>query len=319
MRPAAAAIAVAIGLGCLAAPAHADRADQLFKKGKKLLGEKKYAEACRAFEQSDQLDPSIGAKLNVARCFQEWGKLATAWRWYTDAETMAAGAKDDRAPKIRELLADLDRHVPRLIVSLPADAATDHLVVRLDGAELELTSLGSEQRVDPGRHRIETVIDGAKQGRSVDLERGGSAEVTLDVPVRPPQSVKPVTTRAGGDDDPVRTRRLLGLGTGGGGVLLIGIAGIVTLRARGDYQHALSAHCSDNKDMCDEIGQTATHSARRRANISTGLTIAGLAAVGAGLYLYFTARRAEAPETGHAMYVAPSLGDATGVVVGGAF
>src|SRR5512146_2492369 len=37
--------------------AHADRADQLFKNGKKLLAEKKYAEACTAFEDSDRLEP----------------------------------------------------------------------------------------------------------------------------------------------------------------------------------------------------------------------------------------------------------------------
>ena len=65
MTPRTAALA-ALALCGLAAAAHADRADQLFKKGKKLLAEKKYAEACGAFEQSDRIDPEIGAKLNVA-------------------------------------------------------------------------------------------------------------------------------------------------------------------------------------------------------------------------------------------------------------
>src|SRR5262249_48167990 len=123
-----AAIAVVV-LGALAAlcglggVARAGRADQLFKKGKKLLAEKKYAEACTAFEQSDQIDPEIGAKLNVARCYQEWGKLATAWRWYTEAEQMAIKSGDDRAQRIHALVTDLDRDVPRLRLSLPADAA----------------------------------------------------------------------------------------------------------------------------------------------------------------------------------------------------
>src|SRR2546428_931143 len=74
----------------------AAQADQLFKKGKRLLAQKKYPEACAAFEQSDHLDPGIGAKLNVAKCYQEWGKLATAWRWYVDAEMMATNAHDTR-------------------------------------------------------------------------------------------------------------------------------------------------------------------------------------------------------------------------------
>jgi len=83
-----------VALCGLAGAAHADRADQLFKKGQKLLAEKRYAEACAAFEDSDRLDPEIGAKLNIARCYQEWGKLATAWRWYSEAEQMASKAGD---------------------------------------------------------------------------------------------------------------------------------------------------------------------------------------------------------------------------------
>ena len=64
-------------LSCaLASPAFADQADALFQKGKQLLAEKKYAQACKAFQDVDQIDPGIGAKLNVARCFEEWGRLA---------------------------------------------------------------------------------------------------------------------------------------------------------------------------------------------------------------------------------------------------
>ena len=315
MRP----VVIGLVLCGLAAAAHADRADQLFKKGKKLLAEKKYAEACTAFEQSDKLDPGIGAKLNVARCYQEWGKLATAWRWYTDAEHMAAASHDDRADKIHAIVAALDPDVPRLTVNLPPGAATDHLVVKLDGLALELAALGLERRVDPGAHEVEAFVDGARRSRTVPLERGGSAEITLEVPVRPRQRVSPGAPEA--DAAPVRTRRLVGLGTSGAGVVAIGIAGIVTLRARGDYKHALDVHCNGRTDMCDEIGQAAAHSARRRANISTGVTIAGLGAIAGGVYLYLTANRAaSAASSEHALYLAPvASGDGTGVVLGGAF
>jgi tetratricopeptide (TPR) repeat protein len=305
-----------LGLG---ATAHADRADQLFKKGKKLLGEKKYAEACTAFEQSDKLDPGIGAKLNVARCYEEWGKLATALRWYGDAEHMAASGHDDREAKIHERIAALEPDVPRLTVSLPPGAITFHLVVKLDGVELELAALGVERRVDPGAHKVETFVDDVRHEKVVPLERGGSSEVTLDVPVRTSKRVKRVAPEA--EADPVRTRRLVGLGVSGAGAVAIGIAGIVTLRARGDYKHALDVHCNGVKDMCDDVGQAATHGARRRANISTGVAIAGLGAIAGGLYLYFTAQQAApAAASEHALYLAPVVGgDGTGVVLGGAF
>lgn len=309
-------LVAALALCGLTTAAHANRADQLFKNGKKLLAEKQYAEACNAFQESDRLDPGIGAKLNVAKCYEEWGKLATAWRWYTDAEHMATGAKDARAEKIHALIEALDPSVPRLTVSLPAGAITDGLVVKLDGVELPLAALGSEQRVDPGTHRIDTVVGGATRGKEVRIERGGKVEITLDVAVQPVSRASPEA--APQPEDPGRMRRLIGLGVSGGGVAAIGIAGIVTLRARGDYNHALDAHCNGKTNMCDDVGQRATRSARLRANISTGITVAGVGAIAAGLYLYFTAPRAEHAE--QALYLAPVVGgDATGVVLGGAF
>jgi tetratricopeptide (TPR) repeat protein len=319
MRAGPAVVAGMVGLA-LAAPAHADRADQLFKKGKKLLAEKKYAEACTAFEQSDRLDPEIGAKLNVALCYREWGKLATAWRWFTEAEQMAIKAGDDRAKRIRALITELDRDVPRLKLTLPADAALDGVVIRLDGTELPAAELGEDRRVDPGPHRIETIVGGATRSKTVAVERGGT-EVTLDVPVRPrPRGpvAKPATP-ALETSDPAQTRRWIGLGVSGAGVVAIGIAGIVTLRARSDYQHALDGYCGGVIDMCDDTGVSRTHSARHRANIATGVTIAGLAAIGGGLVLYFTARSEPRERIEHAFYLAPALGDAAGLVVGGAF
>lgn len=318
MRAVLAIVAGVVGLA-VAAPVHADRADQLFKKGKKLLGEKKYAEACTAFEQSDRLDPEIGAKLNVALCYREWGKLATAWRWFTEAEQMAIKAGDDRAKRIHALITELDRDVPRLKLNLPADAALDGVVIRLDGIELSSAELGDDRRVDPGPHRIDTIVNGATRSKTIAVERGGN-DVTLDVPVKPRArgAVGKPATPAPEPSDPAQTRRWLGLGISGAGVVAIGIAGIVTLRARSDYQHALDGYCAGVIDMCDDTGVARTHSARHRANIATGVTIAGLAAIGGGLVLYFTAR-SEPREREHAFYLAPALGDATGLVVGGAF
>jgi outer membrane protein assembly factor BamD (BamD/ComL family) len=58
-----------ISIVALAATAHADnkdKADSLFKQGKKLMGEKRYADACESFEKSFKLDPVIGTQLNIA-------------------------------------------------------------------------------------------------------------------------------------------------------------------------------------------------------------------------------------------------------------
>jgi len=302
--------------------AHADRADQLFKKGKRLLAEKRYAEACSAFEDSDRLDPGIGAKLNVARCYQEWGKLATAWRWFSDAETMAKEAKDDRAVKIHGLIEELDPSVPRLTIKAPRDADTAGIVVKLDGVDLDVAGLGAERRVDPGPHQIEYVIAGARQSKTIPAERGASSEVTLDLPraaaaARKRRASEPAVEAAG---DAGRTRRLAGLGVSAAGVVALGVASVVAIGARSDYRNAIASKCRGAADMCDADGVTATHDARHRANIATLVSIGGAAAIAGGLVLYFTAPRGGAPSTEHALYLAPSVGsDGGGVVFGGAF
>lgn len=316
-----AALAIPVVVCALATTARADRADQLFRIGKKLLADKKYAEACTAFEESDRIDPGIGAKLNVARCYQEWGKLATAWRWYGDAENMAIGARDARAKKIRELIDELDPSVPRLTIRLPAGVAAAGVAIRLDGIALEAAAIGVERRVDPGPHQIDAVIDGETQTKVVPIERGGSSEITLEAPrQRKPERDQPIPVAAPvAAPDPYRTRRLIGLGTAGAGALSFGIATIVAIRARGDYNRAITGRCNGAKDMCDSEGLKRTDSARSRANIATVFAVGGLAAIAGGVVLYVASRRADAA-TDQALYLAPSVDhSATGVVVGGAF
>jgi hypothetical protein len=237
---------------------------------------------------------------------------------------MASRAKDDRAKKIHALVESIDASVPRLTVKLPPDASIptsgDDVVIKLDGVELAATAFGSPQRVDPGPHQIDTIVAGVKQTRTVAVQRGDRPEITLDVPrktaPRPQSEPRPPVTAAA-PPDPVRTRRLLGMGIAGGGGLLVVVAGVVTLRARSDYNYALRTHCLGEINMCDDRGLEVTHGARNRANISTVVTLVGLGAVGAGLYFYFTAPRA-APGGEHALYIAPQT-DGTGIVLGGTF
>jgi hypothetical protein len=333
-------------IGSLAAAAHADpaaaQADQLFKKGKRLLAQKKYADACAAFEQSDRLDTGIGAKLNVAKCYQEWGKVATAWRWYVDAETMATHAHDPRAKKIQELVEAVEPSVPRLTVKAPRGVDLAGVLLTLDNATLEPSALGVEQRVDPGPHEVANTVAGVRHVQVIPVERGNTAELVLELPSagrkrdaggasRRPEPARSssastgtatVTGTAEMDATPRgsgRARRFIGLGVAGAGVVAMGIAGLVTLGARGDYRDAIEAHCQGATDMCDDEGLTITHDASHRANIATVVTLGGLAAVATGLIVYFTAPTTPRASE-HALYLAPSVGaDGGALVIGGAF
>jgi hypothetical protein len=127
-------------------------------------------------------------------------------------------------------------------------------------------------------------------------------------------------------------RRWIGLGTAGTGGLAVVIAGVVVLRERGDYRRAITEHCMDRTDMCDTVGLDRTHTARHRANIATVVSLAGLAAVAGGLYLYVTTPPSEhadavapaAPSSAasarRTLFIAPVAGsDGAGLVLGGAF
>ncbi|CAN5859034.1 hypothetical protein BH11MYX3_BH11MYX3_27580 [soil metagenome] len=322
---------VALGIVVvLAGTASADKADALFKKAKKLLAEKKYADACATFEQVDKLDPAIGAKLSVGKCYEEWGRLAIAYRWYLDAEAMATAAKDDRAAQIHAVAEELDTNVPR--VTLKVQEGADPAVVAtltVDGKPVDPATLGIEQRVDPGPHAIEFVVDGQKKKKTVPVERGGSSEITLDIPkgkgkgwkgnsgVKTDPDPTPIVEKP---PVPGRTQRIAGVVVGVSGVVAIGIAGGITLSARGSYKDALADHCMGSSSMCDPAGLTTTHDARHTANIATVVTLIGGAAVIGGVVLYLTAPKGKPHGDEHALYVSPVVGEGgASVVLGGGF
>ena len=299
------------------------KADTLFKQGKKLMSEKKYSEACEAFEKSQALDPGIGTQLNIAKCFEDWGKLARALKAYRAAEKMASDAHDPRADKIQGLVTELEPQVPRLTIHTPKGASTDK--VTIDGAPAG--DLAEPLAVDPGPHTIVYPnADGKMKTKVVPVERGGSSDVTLDLPTattvvdnKPPPPPPPPPPA---ETDPGHGYRLAGYVVGGAGVVAIGVSSYLALSARSQYNDALKAHCGGMTNGCDAVGLTDTHDARSKANLATIVFSAGLAAVGGGVALYLLApKHAEKPDEA-ALYLVPSVspaGDGGGVVFGGGF
>ena len=320
-------IALVLAVSASAAADSKSDADRLFKQGKKLMAEKKFAEACQAFEQSFKLDPGIGGELNTARCYEEWGKLARALAAYQQAEDMAKSAKDPREPKIHTLVADLDPKVPRLTLKVPAGVDAKGVKVTIDDKPLDPAQLGQAQLVDPGPHTVAYESGGKKKRKIVPVERGGSSEITLDVSPAVATTTTSTTTTTTKDKesespsrepaDPGKNRKLAAYATGGAGVLLIGISSYMTLSARSKYNDALSQHCMNMTNMCDPTGLSATHDARHEANIATVVFLVGAAAVGGGVALYLTAPKASRGDE-HALYLVPSVTpDSAALVLGG--
>src|SRR4051812_25793931 len=60
-------------------------AQVLFTEGRRLVTEGRYAEACAKLAESQRLDPSAGAQLNLADCYERSGQTASAWTVFREA------------------------------------------------------------------------------------------------------------------------------------------------------------------------------------------------------------------------------------------
>ena len=54
-------------------------AQALFDQGRDLMRQNKHAEACPKLAESNRLDPAIGTLFHLADCYEQSGRVASAW------------------------------------------------------------------------------------------------------------------------------------------------------------------------------------------------------------------------------------------------
>ena len=306
-RAAAVWLAVLLCFGTFAAAdTPKERADKLFEDGRKYLAAKEYALACTAFEQSHASDPAIGTQLNIALCYEAWGKTAAAYRAYVEAERLAKLKFDDRAKGARQKLDALGPRVPRLRLELP-DNVDPSLVILFDNKELPVANLADELLIDPGKHRVEARVAGMPPKASeIDIADGESKTITIDVPVAKTQVVLA----------PRRAGRLYGgIALTVIGVAAIGGASVIALGARQDYNDEIN-NCP-NFVCTTRPPYDVTQDARKRANYMTFVGVGGVALAATGIILVLTSR-GKAVESQPTVSIAPVLGSGqVGVAIGG--
>lgn len=203
--------AVALGLvGCLSSPAIAFAQDDttrsasaraLFEQGVELADEARWDEAADRFERALDMRYSSVIAFNLATALEELGQVVAA------SEVLRqASLREDATTEVREAAeASLERLAPRiahLTVNVTGD--TNGATVLLDEQELPAAMWGVATPVDGGEH---TVV--AERGeetlprRTVTVEEGATAEVSLDLPAFPSPEILANQQSASGHDEDV--------------------------------------------------------------------------------------------------------------------
>ena len=327
MRHSVLAVIMSLAIAGNAAAQSKTIAEQLFIEARDLVKAGKWAEACPKFEASFKQDPALGTRLNLATCYEHIGRLATAWGLYRESADLAAKAGDTkRSDYAQKQALVLEPRLPKLAIAPPRTLPAG-LAVQRDGAPVNAGELGIALYVDPGVHEVTASAPGFEAfSRQVTLVEGKTETLAIPdlapkpEPVKPAPGPQPPTVDTVNTTPVSPTRRYVGLGIGGAGIVAAGVGLVIGAQAISDNNKAKQL-CGDNL-ACSadnfDAGMKAVSDGRSKATVSTVLVVAGVAAVAGGVVVYLTAPRARERITA-ARLVAVVHETGAGISLAGAF
>lgn len=261
----------------------------LFREGRALYEAGKLKAACAKFAASYELDAGLGALLNLARCYKQDGRTASAWGAYTELSGLAQRAgQPDRVTIADEEAAALEPRLMRVKLGVAAPGVE----LRLDGELWPAAAWDTARPLDPGTHRLRARHEGEVYWeRRIVLGEPGTTLV-VEVPGPPEAPRVPEVPPAPAPREPVEAPEpravapdwpwwLAGGGTGGLGLVGMGIAAGFTADASAAWR---DAGCE--RGLCpDAESQALSERAGRSADWATGFAVGGglLATVGVAL------------------------------------
>ncbi|WP_437933465.1 tetratricopeptide repeat protein [Sorangium sp. So ce341] len=265
-----------------------------------------FANACGRLEEVTRLVPdALGAKMTLARCYEAWGKLATAWAQYTLVESVTAKAgQAERSARAGEKAAELRPKLATLAIDVPeAVRAYPGLAITRDGVPVGQGQWGLPLPVDTGEHELVVTAPGRKPWRGSAVVTADGEAVSAVIPVlerhapdvapekpapapgaaAPPRApAKPDAPHASGN-----VQRIAGLALGGAGLVGAGLGAFYGIRAM--VKLSESNDSCTLEDECDRVGYGIRKEAQAAGDASTWLFIAGGAAILGGITLFLTA------------------------------
>jgi hypothetical protein len=272
-----------------AQPKPRSRADALFEQGRKHMEAGKFAEACAAFEESQQLDSAVTTLLNLGACREKLAQLASAVSVFRAAERSARREGTATSTQLADIAAGhikrLEPRLSTLTIQVPRANRIEGLVITRNGVPVETTLWDVPAPLDGGAYKIVAKAPG-REPWNADVKLAPERETkAIRIPPLAPSTVPTVPIKddeveeqpAGGDDRGGRSLVwpiVFGVGALGAG------AGAIVFYRRGEDTYA-KAKVEPDPMRQDNLWQDAN----RQSYIAQGLAVAGVGLAAVSIYL----------------------------------
>lgn len=283
-------------------------AQALFDQARDLTRQGKFAEACPKFQESNRLDPGIGTQFNLADCYEQSGRVASAWATFLDVASQARATNQlDREKAATKRAEKLQPRLPRLVVNVPEASKTPGLEIRRNGMLVGSAQWGTPVALDPGEIELTASAPGKQTLRqTLRVEEGKTASYSLptlaaasDLGVAPVAAAAvpaPVTTSSNASNVPAAPASVPAEPTAkssnapwiatlaGVGVVGLGLGGAYALMANSKYNESTDDCDLDDANACGPKGIELRNNARTKGDIATvSMIVGGAALAGAGI------------------------------------
>jgi hypothetical protein len=291
----------------------AAEAEVLFRKGKELVAQGKFAEACAAFDTSQKLDPALTTLIRQADCREKNGQLATAWGLFLEAKRQARTAVDTTTQQLLQLAVDRASKIEPRLSTLEVDIPTANQIVGLeisrDGIVIGPAAWNQKLPIDGGTYHITarapgnsewttTIIVAAERDvQRVEVPKLAAAVAPTPEPVKepaPPQPAPPTPSQpapVAPEQPPAATtvaRSRVPLVLGASAVALAGLAVAFDLWGDSTYDQAKTEPARTT-----QLDLWRSANAKRYTAEVMGVGALGCAA--AAVWLYVRGRQANEP------------------------
>ncbi len=306
-------------------PPVTSRADVLFSEGKQLMEQGKIVEACDKLAESDALDPAIGTLGLLATCHEQQGRVATAWREYTQTAARADAVADERGAFARERAKALEATLPKLLVRLAV--ADTNVVVLRNGVRLLSDELGVAAPIDPGTYEIVARWPDKPEFRTtVTVVASKLSEVEVPNPSAPVAAVQKPTVAvrpvpAARNSQGLSSLRVGALLAGGVGLAGFGVGTAFAISAASKNSSSISIQQSCNSVSTCQEGKTLREQATLAATIANVGVGVGIIGAGTAIVLALLPNRSSssAADAKRAVLMPFAARDGGGALVVGKF